>query len=407
MRNKLHRTKQRLAAHRQRLQQLPNHPFALPVALFVMGFLFVGVIFVFLGGQNVSPSDRHVVRLYLDGQAKVLPTRAETVGDLLGRLNVHINEHDIVQPDTDAVITEDNFKIKINRVQPVTIVDAGKPPATTFTAQDKPQEIIKQAGVQVYPEDKIAVQPPTEALKEGIIGPKVVIDRATPVKLNLYGTTYEVRTHAATVQALMQERNIAFNQNSVFPEVSHPIKANDVIFVTQPGKHIAVQEEAIAAPVNTVIDPNVLAGQTQVANPGAPGRKVVIYEIAANGKKVPLQQVIVSEPVAKVVAKGTKIINVAIGGDKSAVLSAAGVPLSQQYAADFVISRESGWRLTARNAGGCIGLGQACPGSKLMSACPNWQTDATCQIKFFTAYANGKYGSWEGAYRAWQVKHWW
>lgn len=73
--------------------------------------------------------------------------------------------------------------------------------------------------------------------------------------------------------------------------------------------------------------------------------------------------------------------------------------------AQFIYEHESGCNLNARNAGGCLGIGQACPGSKLLNACPD--LSYACQNAFFTAYANSAYGGWAGAYAKWQRSHWW
>ena len=72
----------------------------------------------------------------------------------------------------------------------------------------------------------------------------------------------------------------------------------------------------------------------------------------------------------------------------------------------FIYNHESGNRTTARNAGGCLGLGQACPGSKLLAVCPDLN-DYACQDAFFTNYAVSRYGSWEGAKAFWDSHNWW
>jgi hypothetical protein len=71
--------------------------------------------------------------------------------------------------------------------------------------------------------------------------------------------------------------------------------------------------------------------------------------------------------------------------------------------ASFIYQRESGCRTDAYNAGGCRGLGQACPGSKL----PCSDQDFACQHAWFESYALARYGSWEAAYHFWLGHHWW
>jgi len=73
--------------------------------------------------------------------------------------------------------------------------------------------------------------------------------------------------------------------------------------------------------------------------------------------------------------------------------------------ANFIYIHESGCRTAAVNAGGCLGIGQACPGSKLTAVCPN--LDYACENAFFTDYANRAYGGWAGAYAFWIGHSWW
>lgn len=73
--------------------------------------------------------------------------------------------------------------------------------------------------------------------------------------------------------------------------------------------------------------------------------------------------------------------------------------------AQYIYQHESGCRLNATNSGGCVGIGQACPGSKLYNVCPD--LNYACQNAFFTDYANRAYGGWSGAYQFWLNNHWW
>lgn len=74
-------------------------------------------------------------------------------------------------------------------------------------------------------------------------------------------------------------------------------------------------------------------------------------------------------------------------------------------AKSMIYMRESGNNPKAQNAGGCLGLGQACPGSKLLNVCPN--LDYACEDAFFTDYANSRYGGWDAAAAFWRNNSWW
>ena len=73
---------------------------------------------------------------------------------------------------------------------------------------------------------------------------------------------------------------------------------------------------------------------------------------------------------------------------------------------DNLWSRESGWSVTAENASGAYGIPQALPGSKMASAGPNWQTNATTQIKWGLGYIQGRYGDPCGAWSFWEAHGW-
>jgi hypothetical protein len=62
-------------------------------------------------------------------------------------------------------------------------------------------------------------------------------------------------------------------------------------------------------------------------------------------------------------------------------------------------AHESGWSVTAYNAGsGAYGIPQALPGAKMASAGPNWQHSAATQIRWGLEYIRGLYGSPCGAW---------
>ncbi len=394
---------------------LRSHPFALPVMTFVLLSFIAMTSFVVSNGKTVGASDTKLVNLSIDGKQQVIPTRAQTVQDFLERLNISVEEKDIVEPALDTEILDSNFSVTFHNARAVTIVD-GDNEITTVTAAPAPRDAAQAAGVMVYPEDKVeargAVIETEDVLRGDLVAETIVIDRATPAIINLYGSNIPVRTHVATVGDALKEKNIQTLPDDVItPSVDTPLTPQTQIFVTRFGRQIDAREETIAAPVETINDPNLTVGTTQIRQAGNAGRKVVTYEVELqNGIEIarkPIQEIIAVEAVKQIVVKGTKQPTIIVAGDHAALMSAAGIPESQHGSASFIISRESGWRLNARNAGGCLGLGQACPGTKLTNACPNYANDADCQLRFFNGYAVGRYGSWNAAYNFWQVNHWW
>jgi hypothetical protein len=70
-------------------------------------------------------------------------------------------------------------------------------------------------------------------------------------------------------------------------------------------------------------------------------------------------------------------------------------------------NQESGWNVEATNpTSGAYGIPQALPGSKMASAGPDWQTDASTQIRWGLGYIKGTYGSPCGAWAHEQAVGW-
>jgi hypothetical protein len=77
-----------------------------------------------------------------------------------------------------------------------------------------------------------------------------------------------------------------------------------------------------------------------------------------------------------------------------AMLASFGWSASQFSCLDPLWAHESGWSVSAYNAGsGAFGIPQALPGSRMASAGPDWQTNAATQIKWGLGYIKDTYGS--------------
>jgi uncharacterized protein YabE (DUF348 family) len=400
----------------QRLLNHPfhNHPFVIPVMAFVMLSFLSMATFVVSNGATLGPSDTKVVNLAIDGEQQVVPTRATTVKEFLERLEITVTEKDIVEPALDTEIINNTSSVTVYKARPITIID-GEEEITTIAAGQTVRAAVARAGIKIYPEDRLQshgeVVETEDVLKGRPVAETVVIDRATPATINLYGSNIPIRTHVTTVGEALKEKNIITQADDVItPALDTPLAEQVRIFITRVGTKVEAREEVIAMPVETVSDPNLPVGRTVIRQQGSPGRKVVTYEIELeNDKEVgrrPIQEIIAVEVVKHIVVRGTKPPTVIVAGDHAALMLQAGIPASQHGSAEYIISRESGWRLNAQNSGGCLGLGQACPGSKLINACPDYANDAVCQLRFFTNYVNGRYGGWNGAYNFWVVNHW-
>jgi resuscitation-promoting factor RpfB len=398
-------TKHFHALHRGGRRHIKRRPYLLPIFGLVLAIAVVGLIFFSKGGKTFTQSDFHVVYVFDNGTKRTVDTDAPSVGELIKRLNLHLIDQDVVEPAADTQIVEDNFRVNIYHARPVTIVD-GTNKSVTLTAQKSARVVAQSAGLTVNPEDIASFS--QGDIKNNVIGEQVVISRATPVTLNLYGTQVPSYTQSSNVAQMLEEKHIKLeNGETVNPDVKTPITPGLQIFILAKGSHVVTTQEDIPFPTQKVNDFSLSFGTTVLRQKGVAGKQATTYLLAlkqdgTTDKKV-IQQAVITAPVPQIEAIGATI---AIAGDKSAVMSQAGIAPGDYAYANFIISHESGWRVTASNGSGAYGLCQALPGSKMSSAGPDWQTNPITQLHWCSGYAK-KFGGWGGAYNYWLSHHYW
>lgn len=409
-------------------RELHKHPFAVPIfTLFVLSFVTM-VSMVLFGAQAVRPTDSHIVQLTIDGKKQVLPTRAGTVGELLERAEVTLHEGDIVEPAQETKIDVNDFRVNVYRARPVAIID-GDRIIQAFSAATTPRSVAVQSGVEVFPEDVIDQKVSNDILRDQILGEKIVITRAVPTNLNLYGTPVTVRTHAKTVRELLREKNIKLSSSdTVMPAPDALITGNIQIFVTRVGTQIATVEEAVAMETEYIEDKTLSFGTQAVRQVGAPGKKLVTYQLELeNGREISrklIQEVVTQAPVKQIIARGRAV---SIPTDRIAIMRAAGVAESDYPYASYIIDHENASWCPTRYQGtnGCpayyvekfpgaeshtstgYGLCQATPGNKMATAGSDWRTNPVTQMRWCHDYAIRRYKTWQAAYEFKRANGWW
>src|SRR3989344_2153380 len=395
------------SAHETGKRHIKERPYIVPLFGLILGFIIVGAALLGGNGKTLRPSDAHVVFLFDKGDRQVIDTKAKTVGEMIGKLPLNLIAEDVVEPSLDTPIPEDNFRVNIYRARPVTVVDKGNK-AVTLTAQKSPRVVAQNAGLALQSEDLASFD--QGSLREGVIGEKVIISRATAVDLNLYGAHLTAYTQAKTVKEFLAEKQIELQEGeTVQPEEKTPITSNLPIFVLKKDAKIVTEEAPIPPPEQVVNDPSLSFGTTVVRQKGSPGKKVITYilQTDSSDKEISrqvLHEVKLQEPVPQITARGS---TVAVPSDKISLLSAAGIAPGDHAASHYIISRESNWRPGAATSSGASGLCQALPGSKMASAGSDWQTNPITQLRWCSGCARDRYGGWGGAYNFWLRNHYW
>lgn len=392
--------------------QFKRRPYIIPVLGLVLGFVIA--LAILAGPKEISrPSQAHVVFLTDKGHRTVIDTKAATVGELIDKLNLQLIAEDVVEPSRDTPIPEDNFRINVYRARPVTVTDRGSK-NVTLTAQRSARVVAQAAGLKLNAEDYASFA--TGSLKENIIGEKVVISRATPISLNLYGTPLTVYTQAKTVDGFLREKQIELQSGeTVQPDTSTAIMPGMGIFVLRKDAKLVNVEETISVPEEIVNDASLSFGTTAVRQSGSPGKKAVTYLIQADssGKEIgrsAIHETVIVAAVPKITARGTAV---SVAGDKTSLMAAAGIAAGDYNYVNYIVSRESSWNPTVSGLPpggpykGAYGLCQANPGSKMSSAGADWESNPVTQLKWCSGYAKSRYGGWAQAYNYWSTNHHW
>ena len=437
MRNKLRQFHK--SYHRQtkkqakRFKRLRRHPLAIPlVGLVVIPTITIAsLLLINSHSARFKPISSYIVIISHDNVQQIVPTREATVGALLAKLKLTLNQGDVVEPSLETAITQDNFRVNIYRAVPVEIIDGSQ---TTFalSAAGTPRSIAQRVGLTIYPEDDVTIRPVSNFLTQHSLSEQVIINRATPVNFNLYGTPAVIRTHAKTVAELLAAKNIKLAKTDVVqPAVSTPITPNIQVFVIREGIKLETVEQDIAMPTQTIEDDSLTFGTSAIRQQGSPGKQLITYQDnLQNGvvvSRTQIQVVVTVQPVTQIVARGRAV---QIPADKEAVMAEAGIASNDYPYVNYIMSNESGWCPTKVQGeiGYCppyapsdtsilseqigYGLGQATPGNKMASFGSDWETNPVTQLHWATAYANtAKFvpygGGWLGAYNYWQAHHNW
>ncbi len=290
-----------------------HHPLVLPVTTFMVLFFAGVIVFIGLSGETVGAPDTKIVRLTIDGQPRTVPTRAHTVGDLLRKLDLKITRNDALDPSPKTPITGKNFQIELRHAKPYVIIDENGEKIYATVAGVDLKDAAAKAGAQLYIEDIVYAEPTTadDTLDEGFVGTKLLINRATPVVVNLYGKSIVVRSHKQTVGEVLDEKGIVLRQGDrVRPAADTKIRPNLAIFVLRKGEKIISIEQAIPAPVEQREDPEAPVGSEVIIEEGAPGLRLITYQVKTKDGKIidrkRIQSVVVTQPKKRIVVIGTK-----------------------------------------------------------------------------------------------------
>lgn len=295
-----------------------RHRPILSIVAVVVLFCFV-VFSVIFGRDQVMPGNvaladgKGLVTIYADGQKKTVATNAGTIGEALKQNGITLAHGDVVEPAADTPITQPIYNVNVYRAYPAVIID-GNNKISTLSGYRSPRQVVTSAGIKIYNEDKINAERSENFVGEGVVGQKITIERAMPVKVSIGGKTFEFRTWKNTVRELLAEKGIDLqptDQLNMNPDAQ--LVKNTHIVVSRLSQDIVSVMEVIDPEVQYIDDPNQPVSFQQVKDAGVPGQKLVTYAVqqrdgVETGRTI-VDTKIVQEAKVKVMVRGTKRSN--------------------------------------------------------------------------------------------------
>lgn len=265
------------------------------------------------GGRLVAIHDR--------GNEKVILTKARSVKDALKDAHINLDENDRVEPGLHEKLTATSSTVNIYRARPVVVVD-GVVRQKVMTAQQTPQQIAKDAGLELHKEDKTILAPSSDLVSDGA-GLQLIVFRATAFTLVLYGKKTTAYTQEKTVGEMLRAKRITPQKDdTVSVGLTTKMTNGLTVEVWRNGLQSVTEEQDIPFDTQQTEDATKDVNYKQIQTPGENGRRTVTYEVEMrNGKEVSRKETgstVTKVPKKQVVIVGSKP---SFSGDFAAALA--------------------------------------------------------------------------------------
>lgn len=273
--------------------------------------------------ESVAGPDQRVITIYDQGKKRVVLSKERSVKKTLAYAGVDVTSHDRVEPAIESEFADNTqtYTINIYRARPVTIID-GMKRYRVLSPYGTARDVAKDAGVTVYTEDTLRLERSSDLLADGV-GSRLIIERATPLTLVLYGESTQVYTQQATVEEFLKEKQITLaTDDTLSVDPADVIVEGMRIEVWRNGVQTVTEQQEVAFEIEQVQDADRETGYREVKTPGVKGEKTVTYEVVMkNGQEVErreIQSVVTKQPEHQVEIVGAKP---SFGGDFAAALA--------------------------------------------------------------------------------------
>ena len=230
------------------------------------------------GGAVQAQEDRKLITVYDRGVTSVFLTKEKTLAKALKAQHIELDVRDTVEPSINEELIAPDYQVNIYRARPVLVVD-GAVRLRTVSPYQTAQQIAKDVGISMYDEDVATLRPITNFASDGA-GLQLVITRAIPMVLELYGKKTDIRTQGKTVGDMLKEKNIALGSSGrVSVPIETPITPGLEVRVWREGKQTVSIDQEIPAVNQIVYDADRPIGYRVTQSEGVAGMRSISYQV--------------------------------------------------------------------------------------------------------------------------------
>lgn len=242
----------------------------------------VGAIVTIVVATNYAktPHDdsKRLITVYDRGIHTVFMSDAETLGEALEENDITLDPRDSIEPSLDEELVAPEYQVNVYRARPVMVSD-GQTRVKVVTPYQTADRIARDAGITLQPEDGTVISRSADYVGDGA-GLQLTINRSTPLILDLYGRTTEIRTQAKTIKGLLDEKGIILgDKGRVSLSLDTPITSGMAVRVWREGVQTITVDEPIPFAIEQIQDADRLIGYKAVSTPGKPGVRSINYEV--------------------------------------------------------------------------------------------------------------------------------
>lgn len=274
------------------------------------------------GSTSAQEQDGRLITLYDRGVKSVFLTHEKTIGEALKAQSIELDARDTVEPGVSEELVAADYRVNIYRARPVVVVD-GAVRTKIVTPYQTASQIVKDADIPLYPEDKAIISRSSDFISDGA-GLQVTIERAIYFTFDLYGKKSQVRTHGATVGEMLKEKGVVLGADdrvSLAPET--PMSNNIEVRVWREGKQTINEEQAIPFTVEYIYDADRPVGYRAVQTAGIAGVQAVTFEVEIkDGQEISrkeIARITTSQPSKQTLAIGINGLSKGLTKSKGAI----------------------------------------------------------------------------------------